>query len=159
MFIFTWLNVHLIYAWSVSYCTLSFSGEMGPDFSPKMAVKSLTSQQLVRIHQLLRQAKFDDPSGHVRMESLIFMPYLYISSHTFNYYYFWLYISYFVISCVLNTYFQCLSPAGEYNLRLGIIKELHPDMVATYSGRLWFNIKVLLHLFPTSVTSWNFCLS
>ncbi|KAL6956403.1 DNA topoisomerase 6 subunit B [Sarracenia purpurea var. burkii] len=65
---------------------------MGPDFSPKMAVKSLTSQQLVRIHQLFRQAKFDDPSG------------------------------------------DCLSPAGEYNLRLGIIKELHPDMVATYSG-------------------------
>ncbi|OVA06658.1 Histidine kinase-like ATPase [Macleaya cordata] len=67
-------------------------GEMGPDFSPKMAVKSLTSQQIVRIHQLFRQAKFDDPSG------------------------------------------DCLSPAGEYNLRLGIIKELHPDMVATYSG-------------------------
>ncbi|KAK4254876.1 hypothetical protein QN277_007953 [Acacia crassicarpa] len=67
-------------------------GEMGPDFSPKMVVKSLTSQQIVRIHQLLRQAKFDDPSG------------------------------------------DCLSPAGEYNLRLGIIKELHPDMVATYSG-------------------------
>ncbi|KAM3741063.1 hypothetical protein ACB098_08G147400 [Castanea mollissima] len=67
-------------------------GEMGPDFSPKMAVKSLTSQQIVRINQLFRQAKFDDPSG------------------------------------------DCLSPAGEYNLRLGIIKELHPDMVATYSG-------------------------
>ncbi|XP_021728921.1 DNA topoisomerase 6 subunit B-like isoform X2 [Chenopodium quinoa] len=67
-------------------------GEMGPEFSPKMAVKSLTSQQLVRIHQLFRQAKFGDPSG------------------------------------------DCLSPAGEYNLRLGIIKELHPDMVATYSG-------------------------
>ncbi|XP_042481245.1 DNA topoisomerase 6 subunit B [Macadamia integrifolia] len=67
-------------------------GEMGPDFSPKMAVKSLTSQQIVRIHQLFRQAKFDDPSG------------------------------------------DCLSPAGEYNLRLGIIKELHPDMVATCSG-------------------------
>ncbi|GMN26493.1 hypothetical protein TIFTF001_001327 [Ficus carica] len=67
-------------------------GEMGPDFSPKMAVKSLTSQQIVRIRQLFRQAKFDDPSG------------------------------------------DCLSPAGEYNLRLGIIKELHPDMVATYSG-------------------------
>ncbi|KAF9597877.1 hypothetical protein IFM89_021962 [Coptis chinensis] len=48
--------------------------EMGPDFSPKTAVKSLTSQQI------------------------------------------------------------CLSPAGEYNLRLGIVKELHPDMVATYSG-------------------------
>ncbi|THG22979.1 hypothetical protein TEA_008401 [Camellia sinensis var. sinensis] len=67
-------------------------GEMGPDFSPKMPVKSLNSQQIVRIHQLFRQAKFDDPSG------------------------------------------DCLSPAGEYNLRLGIIKELHPDMVATYSG-------------------------
>ncbi|TVU11126.1 hypothetical protein EJB05_44692 [Eragrostis curvula] len=67
-------------------------GEMGPDFSPKMAVKSLTSQQLVRIHQLFRQAKFDDPSGN------------------------------------------CLSPAGEYNLRLGIIKELHPDMVATHAS-------------------------
>ncbi|KAK4419510.1 DNA topoisomerase 6 subunit B [Sesamum alatum] len=67
-------------------------GEMGPDFGPKMPVKSLTSQQIVRIHQLFRQAKFDDPSG------------------------------------------DCLSPAGEYNLRLGIIKELHPDMVATHSG-------------------------
>jgi DNA topoisomerase VI B subunit len=67
-------------------------GEMGPDFSPKTLVKSLTSQQIVRIHQLFRQAKFDDPSG------------------------------------------DCLSPAGEYNLRLGIIKELQPDMVATYSG-------------------------
>lgn len=30
---------------------------------------------------------------------------------------------------------QCLSPAGEYNLRLGIMKELRPDMVATYEGR------------------------
>ncbi|CAH9082948.1 unnamed protein product [Cuscuta epithymum] len=67
-------------------------GELGPDFSPKMLVKSLSSQQIVRIHQLFRQAKFNDPSGEV------------------------------------------LSPAGEYNLRLGIIKELHPDMVATYSG-------------------------
>ncbi|CAN1263593.1 DNA topoisomerase 6 subunit B [Linum perenne] len=67
-------------------------GEMGPDFTPKMTVKTLTDQQIVRIHQLFRQAKFDDPTG------------------------------------------DCLSPAGEYNLRLGIIKELHPDMVATYSG-------------------------
>ncbi|KAK4760520.1 hypothetical protein SAY87_005413 [Trapa incisa] len=67
-------------------------GEMGPDFSPKMDVKSLTDQQIVRIHQLFRQAKFDDPSG------------------------------------------ECLSPAGEYNLRLGIIKELHPELVATHSG-------------------------
>ncbi|RAL39918.1 hypothetical protein DM860_008058 [Cuscuta australis] len=67
-------------------------GELGPDFSAKMPVKSLSSQQIVRIHQLFRQAKFHDPSGDV------------------------------------------LSPAGEYNLRLGVIKELHPDMLATYSG-------------------------
>ena len=28
----------------------------------------------------------------------------------------------------------CLSPAGEYNLRLGIMKELRPDMVATHTA-------------------------
>ncbi|KAI3520447.1 hypothetical protein L1887_09877 [Cichorium endivia] len=67
-------------------------GEMGPDFSSKTPVNSLTSQQIVRMHQLFRQAKFDDPSG------------------------------------------DCLSPAGEYNLRLGIIKELQPEMVATYTA-------------------------
>lgn len=38
---------------------------MGSEFSPKMPVKSLTAQQIVRIHQLFRQAKFDDPSGDV----------------------------------------------------------------------------------------------
>ena len=27
---------------------------------------------------------------------------------------------------------ECLGPVGEYNLRLGIIKELSPDMVATH---------------------------
>lgn len=44
---------------------LIFLGEMGPEFSPKTAVKSLTDQQIVRIRQLFRQAKFDDPSGDV----------------------------------------------------------------------------------------------
>jgi DNA topoisomerase-6 subunit B len=29
---------------------------------------------------------------------------------------------------------DCLSPAGEYNLRLGVIKELRPELVATYCG-------------------------
>ena len=29
-----------------------------------------------------------------------------------------------------------LSPAGEYNLRLGGMKELRPDMVATYGGSI-----------------------
>ncbi|BBN02322.1 DNA topoisomerase VI subunit B [Marchantia polymorpha subsp. ruderalis] len=66
--------------------------ELGPEFNQKMSVKSLTGQQILCLHQLFRQAKFDDPDG------------------------------------------DCLSPAGEYNLRLGIMKELHPDMVATYQG-------------------------
>jgi DNA topoisomerase VI B subunit len=29
---------------------------------------------------------------------------------------------------------SCLSPAGEYNLRLGIIKEVRPELVATFSA-------------------------
>lgn len=29
-----------------------------------------------------------------------------------------------------------LDLSGEYNLRLGIMKELHPDMVATHQGEL-----------------------
>jgi DNA topoisomerase VI subunit B len=30
---------------------------------------------------------------------------------------------------------QCLSPAGEYNLRLGVLKELKPRLVATYTDK------------------------
>ena len=30
---------------------------------------------------------------------------------------------------------DCLSPAGEYNLRLGVIKELHPTMIATHTEK------------------------
>ncbi len=29
---------------------------------------------------------------------------------------------------------DCLSPAGEYNMRLGVMKELRPELVATYCG-------------------------
>lgn len=51
---------------------------------------------------------------------------------------------------------QCLSPAGEYNLRLGIIKELHPDMVATYSGRLYFTLHFLdPHGTSINLRYWN----
>lgn len=54
---------------------------------------------------------------------------------------------------------QCLSPAGEYNLRLGIIKELHPDMVATYSGRLqllaaFLNLQYFCWLLRYKSESW-----
>ena len=46
----------------------------------------------MRLHQLLHEARFDDPDG----------------AH--------------------------LSPAGEYNLRLGVIKELRPELIATHQG-------------------------
>ncbi|GBF92117.1 DNA topoisomerase [Raphidocelis subcapitata] len=52
----------------------------------------MTTQQVVRLHQLLHEARFSDPSGN----------------H--------------------------LSPAGEYNLRLGVMKELRPELIATHSG-------------------------
>ena len=48
--------------------------------------------------------------------------------------------------CVLGCAYQLLSKgtssdrkpwhAGEYNLRLGIMKEVRPEMVATYQGTL-----------------------
>lgn len=53
--------------------------------------------QVVRLHALLHEVRFPDPSdGH-------------------------------------------LSPAGEYNLRLGVMKELHPDLIATHAVdvRVW----------------------
>eukprot|EP00899_Mesostigma_viride_P011865 jgi/Mesvir1/2067/Mv02321-RA.2 len=71
---------------------LRLISEMGPEFSPDADPKTLSDNQLVRMHQLFRQAKFPDPDG------------------------------------------SCLSPAGEYNLRLGIMKEMRPDMVATNEG-------------------------
>lgn len=37
--------------------------------------------------------------------------------------------------CLNDLLIVCIS-AGEYNLRLGIMKELHPDMVATHQGVL-----------------------
>lgn len=59
---------------------------------PATSPTELTSRQIVAMHDLLHQVRFDNPDG----------------SH--------------------------LSPAGEYNLRLGIMKELRPEMVATHQG-------------------------
>ena len=47
---------------------------------------------------------------------------------------------------------DCLSPAGEYNLRLGVMKELRPELVATYCGK-----PPVLLSFPHSVRA--VCLS
>ncbi len=57
---------------------------------PTTSPKQLNEKQILRLHQLLHEAKFSDPPG----------------GH--------------------------LSPAGEYNLRLGVMKELRPELIATY---------------------------
>ncbi len=73
---------------------------MGPDFGPKMAVKSLTSQQIVRIHQLFRQAKFDDPSGDVSSLSVVLT----------DSFYFYFYFSVFQVVLFLFTHLFLHSP-------------------------------------------------
>ena len=65
---------------------------LGANAENDLTPKDLTAPQAARLHQLLHEARFDDPSG------------------------------------------EHLSPAGEYNLRLGITKEARPDLVATHAG-------------------------
>ncbi|GLI70794.1 hypothetical protein VaNZ11_015667, partial [Volvox africanus] len=67
-------------------------GEMQAGVEGDMSPRQLTDKQVVRLHQLLHEVRFDDPKG------------------------------------------DHLSPAGEYNLRLGVMKELAPDMIATHQG-------------------------
>ncbi|GFR50834.1 hypothetical protein Agub_g13107 [Astrephomene gubernaculifera] len=67
-------------------------GEMQAGVEGDMSPKNLTDRQIVRLHQLLHEVRFEDPRG------------------------------------------DHLSPAGEYNLRLGVMKELAPDMIATHQG-------------------------
>jgi len=66
--------------------------EMRSGVTPEMPPRELDDRQVVRLHQLLHEARFSDPD----------------SKH--------------------------LSPAGEYNLRLGILKETRPEMVATHQS-------------------------
>ncbi|EFJ46844.1 hypothetical protein VOLCADRAFT_62055 [Volvox carteri f. nagariensis] len=68
------------------------AGEMQAGVEGDTNPKHLTDKQVVRLHQLLHEVRFDDPKG------------------------------------------DHLSPAGEYNLRLGVMKELNPDMIATHQG-------------------------
>ena len=67
--------------------------ELGEDFEEKSNPTKLTNTQLMQVHNLFSEAKFDPPRG------------------------------------------DTLSPAGEYNLRLGIIKEINPVLIATYQGQ------------------------
>lgn len=92
---------------------------MAPDTDPR----SLDAKQAARLHQLLHEAKFDDPSGDhlspagacvcvwgggaggLRTDGPPLLPRLPLASLP-----------------------------GEYNLRLGITKEFRPDLVATHQG-------------------------
>ncbi|KAK2080322.1 hypothetical protein QBZ16_000175 [Prototheca wickerhamii] len=67
--------------------------EMQAGVTADTAPSELTLQQVARLHQLLHEVKFPDPTG------------------------------------------DHLSPAGEYNLRLGIMKEFAPELVATHQGQ------------------------
>lgn len=66
--------------------------EMQAGSSADTPTGELGDKALIRLHQLLHEVKFPDPSG------------------------------------------DHLSPAGEYNLRLGILKEFGPDLVSTHQG-------------------------
>ncbi|KAG2447229.1 hypothetical protein HYH02_007969 [Chlamydomonas schloesseri] len=66
--------------------------EMQAGVEGDMSPKDLDEKQIVRLHQLLHEIRFGDPTG------------------------------------------KHLSPAGEYNLRLGVMKELGPDLIATHQG-------------------------
>ena len=61
---------------------------------PDAEVQQIDQKRTVTLAHLMRDVKFDSPSG------------------------------------------DCLSPVGEYNLRLGIMKELRPDLVATFQVAL-----------------------
>ena len=66
--------------------------ELGEGMDEKQPPSRLSDAQLMRIHKLFSDVKFDPPTG------------------------------------------DTLSPAGEYNLRLGIMKEISPVLIATYQG-------------------------
>ncbi len=42
--------------------------------------------------------------------------------------------TYGLVTLLIVSTHVCLLPAGEYNLRLGVMKELHPDLIATHQG-------------------------
>ena len=75
--------------------------EMRGGVDPETSPADLTNQQVIRIHQVLHQARFSDPNA------------------------------------------DHLSPAGEYNIRLGVMKEIQPDLVATHQGKVWEWCKLL----------------
>ena len=67
--------------------------ELGEGMDDDQPPSRLSDAQLMRIHNLFSEVKFDPPTG------------------------------------------DTLSPAGEYNLRLGIMKEVSPVLIATHQGQ------------------------
>ena len=84
-------------------------------------LSQLQDRDVGRLTQLFREAKFDNPDGGVCCFLALHFYRLIFSSISFcnN-----------LFACADG--FQCLSPIGEYNLRLGILKVVKPELVATY---------------------------
>ena len=86
--------------------------------------------QVVQLTQLLRDARFADPPAECLRSAYSRSP-----------------LSLALLQFCMHVYFSLLSdliirfvprassPVGEYNLRLGIMKEMKPDYVATFQAR------------------------
>ena len=114
-----------------------------PDTDPQQ----LTNKQILMLHQLLHAAKFSDPTGtHLSPAGDFFLACLHMGMLGV----YWSRCATLQVQvlakvgaeCQIHAtilhwmQFMCCMTAGEYNLRLGITKELHPDLVATYQGKI-----------------------
>ena len=102
----------------------------------------LDNKQIARLHQLFHEAKFRDPDGDHLSPAGTKFKFLGQSCK----YSAWLYKVQDAQPLQLRSAQGiCSTPilsehemgTGEYNLRLGITKELNPDMVATHQGMLF----------------------
>ena len=144
--------------------------EMRAGAEPDMAPQELSSSQMMRLHQLMHEVKFQDPDGAhlspageqpaplpsarlpmcLRGQGLslascmsgscchgtgwmlkIIQPVPWLADGT--------QVGKSTIAELTRVSLSNSAAAGEYNLRLGITKELNPDLVATQKGVLCYN--------------------
>lgn len=104
---------------------------------------ALDNKQIVSLHQLLHEAKFKDPDKeHLSPAGLPLPPPmpLYLLDQCRDA------LLQIELACseVVNGWL-CMHDAGEYNLRLGILKELNPELVATHQGEpIQYNVASLM---------------
>ncbi len=86
----------------------------------------LDDKQIVSLHQLLHEAKFKDPDKDHLSPAGGLHPFPCLHPHST------LSSAGFLKATRVKKMLACC--AGEYNLRLGILKELNPELVATHQG-------------------------